>query len=102
MEPEDLVEQTIAWIRASTMEELRMMAHGQPQETMTSEEIIKIVDWVLWEASDALKSALNGYLDEQREQGDWWNGYGTPEHELFRGGLTKDYPLPRTPKDALQ
>ncbi len=102
MEAEHIVEQTIATIRASAIAELRMIAHGHPQESMTSEEIIKIVDWVLWEASDALKNALNGYLDEQREQGDWWNGYGTPEHEFFRGGLTKDYPLPRTPKDAPQ
>ncbi len=102
METEHLIEQTIATIRSSTIAELRMMANGRPQETMTSEEVISIVDWVLWEASNALKNTLNGYLDEQREQYQWWNGYGTPGHEYFRGGLTKDYPLPRTRKDALQ
>ena len=99
MRPEDLVEQTIAAVRASTITELRM-DHRHPQETMTSEEIIKIVDWVLWEASGALKEALNGYPDEQ--QGDWWNGYGTPGHESFQGGITPDYPLPRVRKDSPQ
>ncbi len=100
MEPEDLVEQTIATVRDSTIKELRMMSYRHPQETMTSEEIIKIVDWVLWEASDALKNAFNGYPDEQ--QGEWWNGYGTPGHESFQGGITPDYPLPRVRKDGLQ
>jgi hypothetical protein len=102
MEAEHIVEQTIATIRASAIAELRMIAHGQPQETMTSEEIIKIVDWVLWEASDALKNALNGYLDEQREQGDWWNGNGTSEHESSFGVVLQRLSVPRTPKDTLQ
>ncbi len=99
METGHIIDQTIATIRASAIEELRATATGQPQETMTSEEVTSIVDWVLREVSDALKDALNEYLDEQAR---WWNGYGTPGHEYFRGGLTKDYPLPRTRKDALQ
>ena len=100
MEPEDLVESTIAAVRASTIKELRMMSYRHPQENMTSQEVTSIVDWVLQEVSDALKSALNRCPDGQ--QCDWWNGYGTPGHESFRGGITPDYPLPRVRKDGLQ
>jgi len=78
---------------------LRMMALEQSQETMTSSEVIEIVEWVLQEVSDALKNAVTGYLDQQ---GDWWNGYGTTGREFFRGSLTEDYPLPRHQKDGLQ
>jgi hypothetical protein len=99
MEPEHIVEQTIAMIRVSTIDELRMMALEQSQETMTSSEVIEIVEWVLQEVSDALKNAVTGYLDQQ---GDWWNGYGTTGREFFRGSLTEDYPLPRHQKDGLQ
>ncbi len=72
MEPADLIDQTIAAIRASTIDEIRTMANGHSQETMTSEEVITIVGWVLREVSDELKGALNsGYLDGRNEQDSW-------------------------------
>ena len=97
MKPEHLVDKTIATIRASTIAGLRTMVQGHPQETMTSEEVINIVDWVLQEVSDALKDALgNGYLDEQPEQDSWWDGYGSEGFvEPFRGGMVGDSLLPR-------
>ncbi len=96
METEHVVEQTIETIRASIIEELR---NGHPHETMTQEELTNVVDWVLREASDALKDALGGEIERAR----WWNNDPSPGHiEWFRGGLTKDYPLPRYPKDVPQ
>ena len=103
MESEHLIDQTIAPVRASTIAELRMM-DGHRQETMTSEEVINIVNWVLQEVSDALKNALgNGYPDEQPQQNRWWDELEREGHiEWFRGGITKDYPLPRVRKDRTQ
>ena len=102
MEPEHLVDQTIATVRASAIAELRMMMRGHPQVSVTSEELTNIVDWVLREASDALKDALgNGCLDEQSQQDRWWDVLERDGHiEWFRGGITKDYPLPRVRKDG--
>ncbi len=97
MEPEHLVEQTIATVRASVIAELRTMANGHPQETMTSGQVINIVDWVLQEASDALKDALGSETEQNR----WWADLYQDGHiEYFRGGITKDYPLPRVRKDV--
>ena len=102
MELEHLVDQTIATVRASAIAELRMMMDGHPQVSMTPEEVISVVDWVLREASDALKDALgNGYPDEQPQQNRWWEDpYRNGPVEYFRGGITKDYPLPRLRKDG--
>ena len=102
MEPRDIIDQTIATVRASTIAELRMMANGRPQGTVTLEEVTDIVDWVLQEASDALKAALdNGGLDEQPQPDRWWdNPYEDGPTEYFRGGITKDYPLPRVRKNG--
>jgi hypothetical protein len=102
MEPEHVVDQTIAAVRASTIAELRMMMHGHSQGTMTPEELTNIMDWVLQEVSDALKDALgNGYPDEQPQQDRWWDVLERDGHiEWFRGGITKDYPLPRVRKDG--
>ena len=104
MDPKHLVEQTIAAVRTSTIAELRMMMHGHPQVSVTSEELTNIVDWVLREASDALKDALgNGYPDEQTQQDRWWDELERDGHiEWFRGGITKDYPLPRVRKDRTE
>ncbi len=97
METEHFIEQTIAWVRSSTKAELR----AQPERLMTIGEVTNIVDQALQEVFEALKDAIDsGYLDEQ--QGDWWNGYGTPGHESFQGGITPDYPLPRVRKDDPQ
>ena len=97
MEPEHFIEQTIAWVRSSTKAELR----AQSERLMTIGEVTNIVDQALQEVCEALKDGIDsGYLDEQ--QGDWWNGYGTPGHESFQGGITPDYPLPRTQEDDPQ
>ncbi len=81
-----------------------MMANGHPQEAATLEEVTNIVDWVLREASDALKDALgNVCLDEQPEQNKWWDELERDGHiEWFRGEITKDYPLPRVRKDRAE
>ena len=97
METEHFIEQTIAWVQSSTKAELR----AQPERLMAIGEVTNIVDQALQEVFEALKDAIDSrYLDEQ--QGDWWNGYGSPGHESFRGGITPDYPLPRVRKDAPQ
>ena len=94
MKTEHPIEQAIATIRASTIEELR---NGHPHETMTSEEVINVVGWVLREASDALKDALGSEIERAR----WWNDLSRDGHiEWFRGGITEDYPLPRQKKDG--
>ncbi len=93
METEHVVEQTIATIRTSIIEELR---NGYPQEKMTSEEVIDIVEWVLREASDALKDALVS----ENERARWWKDPYFGHIEYFRGGITKDYPLPRVRRDG--
>lgn len=101
METEHLIEQTIAAIRASAIAELRMMEHGHAQDMMTPEEVINTVDWVLREASDALKDMLgDGYLDGQSEQDSWWGDQYQDEFtEVWRGGMVGDRLLPRTRKD---
>ena len=101
MQTEHLIEQAIETIRASTIEELR---NGHPDETMTPEEVTSIVDWVLREASDALKDALgSAYLHEQPQQNRWRDELEREGHiEWFRGGITKDYPLPRVRKDRTE
>ncbi len=98
MEPADFIDHTIAAIRASTIDEIRTMTKGNSQETMTPEEVVTIVDWVLREASDELKDALNsGYLDGQTEQDSWWDGYDSEGFtEVFRGGMVGDRLLPRS------
>ncbi len=98
MEPADIIDQTIAAIRASTIDEIRTMANGNSQETMTPEEVVNIVDWVLREVSDELKGALNsGYLDGQNERDSWWDGYDSEGFkEVFRGGMVGDRLLPRS------
>ncbi len=102
MEPEHLVDQTIATVRASAIAELRMMMDGHPRVSVTPEELTNVVDWVLRGASDALKDALgNGYPDEQPQQNRWRDELERDGHiEWFRGGITKDYPLPRQKKDG--
>ncbi len=66
MEPEDLIDHTIALVRASAIIELRMMAQGPPWENMASEEVVTVVGWVLRRTSDELEDALtSGYLDGQ-------------------------------------
>jgi hypothetical protein len=98
MDTGHLVDQTIERIRSSAIAELRTIANGNSQETMTSEEI---VDWVLRRTSDELKEALNGYLDGQNEQDSWWDGYDSVEFtEVFRGGMPEDGLLPRYKKDV--
>ncbi len=98
MEPADIIDQTIAAIRASTIDEIRTMTKGNSQETMTPEEVVNIVDWVLREVSDELKGALNSeYLDGQTEQDSWWDGYDSEGFtEVFRGGMVEDRLLPRS------
>jgi hypothetical protein len=97
MEPKDLIDHTIAAIRASTIDEIRTMANGHTQKTMTPEEVVNIVDWVLREVSDELKGAL----DKQTEQDSWWGGYGSEGFvEVFRGGMPEGELLPRVPKDG--
>ncbi len=98
MEPEDFIDQTITRIRASTIDETMTMAKVNSQETMTPEEVITIVDWVLREVSDALKDALNsGYLDGRNERDSWWDGYDSEGFtEVFRGGMVEDRLLPRS------
>jgi hypothetical protein len=54
MGTDDLIDQTIERIRASAIAELTTTANGNSQEIMTSEEIIKIVDWVLRDATNGL------------------------------------------------
>ena len=99
MESEDLVDRTIATVRASMIAELRTMANGHPQETMTSGQVMNIVDWALGEASEALKDALGSETEQNR----WWNDpYQDGPTEYFRGGITRDYPLPRVRRDGLQ
>ena len=102
MEREHLVDRTIATVRASAIAELRMMMDGHPQVSMTSQELTNMVDWVLREASDALKDALDSaYLDEQPGQNRWWDDpYQDEPVEYSHGGITKDYPLPRQKKDG--
>jgi delta 1-pyrroline-5-carboxylate dehydrogenase len=93
MEPADFIDQTIATIRASTIDEIRTMAKGNSQETMTPEEVITIVDWVLREVSNDLEDAL----DKQAEQDSWWDGYDSEGFtEVFRGGMVGDRLLPRS------
>ncbi len=95
METEHLIEQTIETIRrASAIAEL---GNGQPQETLTPEDVAGIVDWVLREVSNALKGALVSEIERAR----WWNDPSRDGHiEWFRGGITEDYPLPRQKKDG--
>ena len=104
MRPGDLVERTMATVRASAIAELRTLVHGQAERTLTSAQAIDIVDWVLGEASDALKDALDdAYPDGQTEQERWWaDPYQDGRIEYFRGGITKDYPLPRVKRDGLE
>ncbi len=64
---------------------------------MTPQDVINIVDWVLREASDSLKDALEG----QAEQNSWWGGYGSEGFvEVFRGGMPEGELLPRVRKDG--
>ncbi len=102
MEPGDLIDQTIATIRASAIAELRVISNGYPQESMTSEEVIAIVNWVLGEATDSLKDTLNNqYPDGQTEQDGWWDGYGSDGFvEVFRGGMPEGELLPRVSKEG--
>ncbi len=102
MGTDDLIDQTIERIRASAIAELTTTANGNSQEIMTSEEVIKIVDWVLRDASDSVKEALNsGHLDGQNERDSWWDGYGSEGFvEVFRGGMPEGELLPRVRKDG--
>ncbi len=102
MGTDDLIDQTIARIRASAIAELRTRANGHPQESMAKEDVIYIVNWVLGEASDALKDAFNsGHLDGQTEHDSWWDGYGSEGFvEVFRGGMPEGELLPRVRKDG--
>ncbi len=99
MGTDDLIDQTITTIRASAIAKLRVMAQGQSQETMTPQEVVNILDWVLKEASDSLKDALgNGDLHGQNS---WWDGYVSNGFvEVFRGGMPEGELLPRVRKDG--
>jgi hypothetical protein len=98
MKPADIIDQTIAAMQASTIDDIRTMAQRHSQENMTPEEVVNIVDWVLREVSDELKDALNsGYLDGRNERDSWWDGYDSEGFtEVFRGGIVEDRLLPRS------
>ncbi len=102
MGTDNLIDQTIERIRAFTIAELRTRANGHPQESMAKEDVIYIVNWVLGEASDALKDALgNGHLDGQTEHDSWWGSYDSEGFvEVFRGGMPEGELLPRVRKDG--
>jgi hypothetical protein len=97
MRPEEIIEQTIATIRATKNIEMRMAANEYPDQTVTLEDVADAVDQALQEVSQALTDALgNSEKDEQSERDRWWYGY--PEEHPYDtcwDNTTEDHPLPR-------
>ena len=98
MEPQEVVKETIATIRASKNVQLRMAANEHPEETLTLEETVNVVDQALQETLLALMDALgNEDEDEQSERDSWWDEYleGHP-YDWRKDGSPEEELLPRT------
>ncbi len=95
---EDIVNRTVAAIRASKNAELRMAANEHPEQVVGLEDVANLVDTTLQEVSQALTEALNTEdREEASEREQWW---GRPEpgpYSHSKGQLTDEGYLPRTP-----
>lgn len=97
---EDIVNRTVAAIRASKNAELRIAANEHPEQVVGLEEVADLVDTILQEVSLTLTEALDTeYREEASERDRWWGKSEPGPYDHSRGQLTDEGYLPRTPPD---